>query len=49
MAEVPWPMQKGIAALLPTDTKALGKEVELNLIPYGCTDLRMTLMPLVKK
>ncbi len=43
---VPWAMERGAAAPAPSDP-AEGPAHALRLIPYGCTNLRMTELPLV--
>ena len=49
MAPITWPLQDGVVASLPTDLSPTGEETELDLVPYGCTDLRMTVMPLIQE
>ncbi len=44
--KVPWQMVRGAAAPAPSG-EAYGESEELELIPYGCTVLRMTEMPVV--
>jgi hypothetical protein len=44
--KVPWGMERGAALPLPGGP-AEGPVQEIKLIPYGCTTLRMTEMPLV--
>jgi hypothetical protein len=48
LAPIDWPLVKGIAAVEPASRVPSGPVTEAELIPYGCTDLRMTVMPLVK-
>ncbi len=44
---VPWSMSHGAAAAYP-EGKAVGEKVKIRLVPYGCTTLRMTEMPLAE-
>ena len=48
MAQIPWMEENGACTALPQSTEILSAPVSLRLIPYGCTTLRMTEMPLVK-
>ena len=43
--KVAWTMRDGVCAREPDNTKALGEIKEIRLIPYGCTNLRVTEMP----
>jgi hypothetical protein len=48
MVKINWPNHEKfdyLCAEKPTDLKPLGEVVEKTLIPYGCTLLRMTVMP----
>jgi hypothetical protein len=46
LVPINWPLVNGVADSEP-DSHALAEStVEAELIPYGCTDLRMTLLPL---
>ena len=45
MAQVEWKMTDGRCEELPESKKAVGEPKEMTLIPYGCTNLRMTEMP----
>ncbi|MCL2472902.1 MAG: hypothetical protein FWF26_04420 [Treponema sp.] len=47
MVPITWPLQNGAATPYPTDEKPVGPAEELELVPYGCTDLRMTAMPFI--
>ena len=48
MVQIPWKEENGACTPLPESTEPLTDPVSLRLIPYGCTTLRMTEMPLVK-
>ncbi|MBR6571590.1 MAG: glycoside hydrolase family 127 protein, partial [Clostridia bacterium] len=48
MAQITWHEENGACTPLPQATEPLSKPVSLRLIPYGCTTLRMTEMPLLK-
>lgn len=48
MAEIPWESAHGICAPEPASRKPLGEPEEKRLIPYGCTNLRMTELPLLE-
>lgn len=48
MARIDWPAEHGICADLPRDRTPSGEIEPLTLIPYGCTNLRMTVMPKCK-
>ena len=48
MAPIPWKEENGACTPLPESVRPLGVPVEISLIPYGCTTLRMTEMPLVQ-
>ena len=48
MQEIPWGFEDGydsVCAKTPQSQAPISQEQELTLIPYGCTKLRMTLMP----
>ena len=47
-AEIEWGFNNGHCDKLPKSTDILGKVQKINLIPYGCTNLRMTEIPLLK-
>lgn len=49
MAPIPWAEENGACTPIPQSTEPLGAPVRLRLIPYGCTTLRMTEMPLLKQ
>ncbi|NLC69175.1 MAG: hypothetical protein GX754_10450 [Clostridiaceae bacterium] len=46
--KVEWDKVNGAAAPVPNMDSVAGEEEDLKLIPYGCTNLRMTEMPLLK-
>ena len=48
MAEVPWKFINGRCAITPDSNKAISEVQKMRLIPYGCTNLRMTEMPTVQ-
>ena len=48
---IPWGTEPGFAfaaASMPKDRTPKGEETLIEMIPYGCTDLRMTAMPLIQ-
>ena len=45
---VEWNIVDGICTEVPSSRVPTGEAVELEMIPYGCTNLRMTEMPLIK-
>lgn len=45
---IEWDIVDGICSEVPSSRVPTGETVELEMIPYGCTNLRMTEMPLVK-
>lgn len=48
MVRVPWKEKDGVCEVEPEERKALGEAETIFLHPYGCTDLRMTEMPLIE-
>ena len=49
MVKIPWQENGGVCAHLPQERRALSQPEEKLLQPYGCTNLRMTEMPLVSR
>ena len=49
MIEVDWGFSSGVCDEKPKDLKPIGKPQLMKLIPYGCTNLRMTEMPLIDR
>lgn len=47
MAPIPWDEQNGVCAPLPSALTPNGPKQQQVMIPYGCTQLRMTEMPLI--
>ncbi len=47
MAEIPWESAYGVCAREPDSRAPLEEPEEKRLIPYGCTNLRMTEMPML--
>ncbi|MDR1828038.1 MAG: glycoside hydrolase family 127 protein [Methylobacteriaceae bacterium] len=47
VAEVEWPYENGCCARAPSSTAAVSSPGPRRLIPYGCTNLRLTEMPLI--
>lgn len=41
-------MQHGVCAVAPESREPMAASEKLRLIPYGCTPLRMTEMPMAK-
>ena len=48
MVPVAWEEKDGICGPVPENPVVLGKPREMELQPYGCTDLRVTELPFVK-
>ena len=49
MAPVAWVFENGMCAPMPSSNEPAGAAVQKKLYPYGCTNLRLTEMPRVKK
>ena len=49
MVQIPWAEENGMCTKAPQSTVPLGEPVPIDLIPYGCTTLRMTEMPLINR
>ena len=49
MAQVEWAMGRGACEELPRSDKAIAPPEMMRLIPYGCTNLRMTEMPMTMR
>lgn len=47
MTPLSWEMEHGICASVPSSLEPIGPTRSIELIPYGCTNLRMTQMPLL--
>ena len=45
MAEIEWKMLNGVCEEKPDDNKAISDVQNIEMVPYGCTNLRMTQMP----
>ncbi len=46
--EIPWKIsQWGVCEASPADRRPLGEAEEIRMIPYGCTDIRMTELPML--
>lgn len=45
---IEWKIVDGICSEVPSSRVPTGETVELEMIPYGCTNLRMTEMPFIK-
>lgn len=43
--QIPWSSKNGVCAEAPDSLEPLGSKEEITLIPYGCTDIRMTEVP----
>jgi hypothetical protein len=48
MAPVAWAFENGLCAPLPANDTPIGPVEQKKLYPYGCTNLRMTEMPIIK-
>ncbi len=45
--EIDWPLENGMAALQPAFCKGRGESRRMTFIPYGCTNLRLTELPML--
>ena len=48
LAPVDWQMQNQHCKALPESRRAIGETRKMRLIPYGCTNLRMTALPMIE-
>ena len=48
MCRIDWPSSHGVCADVPAARTPLGEAETIRMIPYGCTNLRMTVMPKIK-
>jgi len=48
MVQIPWTEENGMCTPAPQSLEPLGDPEAVRLIPYGCTTLRMTEMPLIQ-
>ncbi len=46
--EIDWPLVNGMAAEQPLSREPLGEAVPVEFIPYGCTNLRLTELPILE-
>ncbi len=49
MAEISWSFEDGVCAVVPDNREIINDKLKVKLIPYGCTNLRMTEMPFIKQ
>lgn len=49
MCEIDWKLENGICTQVPEGRLPLSEPTEKILIPYGCTNLRMTEVPLIRR
>ena len=47
MAEIEWGYEDGHCSRLPVSTKPIGEQQLVKMIPYGCSNLRMTEIPYI--
>ena len=47
MVEIPWHKKNGFLSEIPESIKALSEPTELELIPFACTNIRLTEFPLI--
>lgn len=49
MVEIPWGFHGGYCDRLPQSLSPIGEKEKVRLIPYGCTNLRMTEIPKIRQ
>lgn len=49
MAEIPWSFANGVCAAVPDNLEAISEKIKVKLIPYGCTNLRITEVPFINR
>lgn len=49
LAQIPWAMEHGVCTMEPQSRVPVAAPEVITMIPYGCTNLRMTEMPVVAK
>ena len=49
LAPVEWGVENNHCKALPESRKAIGAAQKMRLIPYGCTSLRMSVLPMIEK
>jgi hypothetical protein len=47
VVEINWPKNNGVVTRVPVDRKPLSQVKNVRLIPYGCTNLRITEIPFI--
>ncbi|MBO0993172.1 FAD-dependent monooxygenase [Bacillus sp. SD088] len=48
VVEINWPKENGIVTRVPADRKPLSSVKKVKLLPYGCTNLRITEIPFIE-
>ncbi len=48
VVEIDWPQKDGVVTRTPAGRKPMSEVKQVKLLPYGCTNLRMTEVPFIK-
>ncbi|GIN71616.1 hypothetical protein J14TS2_20910 [Bacillus sp. J14TS2] len=48
VVEINWPKENGVVSRVPADRKPLSSVKKVKLLPYGCTNLRITEIPFIE-